>query len=632
MARSAWCLTLGKGEWDATLDTGFRYFGPQPMSPPTSLQTAIGTILLKAVPQVHDLNNLAATAEHWATVLNALPQGAFDPTLPIKEGGDPWLFHFMAKTLYNDAPGYDFLVQQYGAGILRSRDKAGHTVLEALYAEGQRREQTPKGSSSNKIPMEAMGQIIRLSPTSDLRLPEDGEAPGETWLNRMMNLKGPNVPERYNKYFADQALLEHGLTPNQMVNGVPLAAKIQDKDTLELFLAHGLDVAQSAANPVDPGQTLGELLSARRPDMRGILGKHEPESVSLNEAPTSRAPDFSAGTYGNTQAETLGSLTKNSTWNQTENDFGVPAIWLAMRLTPSVLTVLRKPRQHDAMVEALSHRDSHGRSGWFHCLTQMGGTREVFRNDENVQWLEKILPSENLMTDQGDGMYAQCVDLMEEMKIARGDSSERRHNDPWKISFHSLTPDSIDLFKGLQNRTQEEWWGTEDSQKRLARKLLMQFAKSLHDSPRDWNTEFFSLNNMQGDLNQLHPELVGSLLVINYANRIKNVNEYQKHTEPLQALDKTPFVNYSGRPILANEAAVTIIKKTVMTCLQVKLMNMPEKAGYEVKETQRNEINFRLRNTRDALTKTEPFWRNFISVSAHSPQLNEPVRRARHRP
>jgi hypothetical protein len=606
------------------------------MSIPKPLQTALGRMLLKIPPVVKKIaDEHSVMDEHWKSVLEALPADAFDPTLPIEENGEPWLFEFMAKKEGPDRV-YTFLVNRYGQSILQSRNLIGNTVLEHLYAESLRREKTPSASyrrSSDEIPMRLMAQIIQLSSLDDLRLPQDGQSSaGSTWLGRMTALKGAQLPERYGKVWPDQVLLEFGANANHAINGVPIAESIQDKNRLKLFLDHGLNVKTLAGNPLDPQQTLEDLFHLRA-DLDEVMVAKMGTPLPMADVPdASFSPGFSANIVTGQQAQVTQSLLRQPHWPQLENSVGVPAIWLALRQASSALTLLRQPKNQAATIEALNHRDSQGRSGWFHWLTQLGGTGDTFSNDENRYWAEKNMAATDLQTPQGEGLYAQAYALKKDMDKVMG-GNKISHSDPWALKFYSFTPETKELCRGLCGQSQEAWWGNENSQRRLAKTVLLDLAKKLHADPTAGTLDFFTLEKTQGDVSQLHPELVGSLAVVDYVRRISQIVAYSALTEPLQAMSSEVFSRFNGRPVLADSTAAHVIQKAIHARIEQKLTELPmEPIRSEKEKDQAFGIRkSRLKATRQALTQTQPMWRHFMSLCIPDAKLDE-NRRVRHRP
>lgn len=605
------------------------------------MQQALGSLLLEAVPKPTKLTlanqqKRLDTQVSWSLVLDGFPVEAFSPSLPIENEGDPWLFLLMEETHHQAHAAYAFMAQRYGAeAISEPRNRQGQTLLEAVYAECLDRLKKPAESYGSKAPISLLSQTMSLVPLAALALPEDGDSPaGSTWLARVLSLKGANLPDDYSvKIRPEEILLQRGANPNHLHQGAPVGALIQKEKSLEILLKHGLDLTATSNNPISPEENLGELLTARSDALAKIVRDHLGEGEAKAVHPMAEAYRLLAA--ASNKAIALGRLTQIPNWETAESPAGVPAIWVALNAVPAVLTDLRKPKLEAKTKTALTRRDTSGRSPWVHFLTQMGGEDKPFGNFSNSGWALSIIgqhfdtsKSEDMLTPEGEGLYAQALSLVERTRD-NNDFSDfgRGHDDPQRISMYRLNTALGALYPNLKSASHEAWWGTPEAQQKLGQKLIRDLANRLRSAPTDGDFPSLSIDKLKGDLTQLHPELVGALRLIEHVYRVKNA--YAPHlSQPIS--DEEGRLAATGiKPEVHNEDALNIIRKVGMDRIVAKGLSVPAKPDDSQKKGT-GPTKATLEAARNSWAITQALWRD-LTTQCHvlGPAQPELQRRTR---
>lgn len=603
------------------------------------MQQALGSLLLEAVPKPTKLNRADQqkrldTKTAWSVVLDGFPADAFSPTLPIENEGNPWLFLLMEETSHQAHSAYDLMAQRYGPEVISEpRNRQGQTLLEAVYAECLDRLKKPTESHGSKAPVSLLSQTMSLVPLAALALSEDGDSPaGSTWLARVLSLKGANLPDDYSvKIRPEEILLQRGANPNHLHQGAPVGALIQKEKSLEILLKHGLDLTANSNNPISPEENLGELLTARSDDLAKIVRDRLGEVEAKAVHPMAEAYRLLAASSN--KAIALGRLTQIPNWETAESPAGVPAIWVALNAVPAVLTDLRKPKLEAKTKIALTRRDTSGRSPWVHFFTQMGGEDKPFGNFSNSGWALSLISqgfdttkSEDILTPEGEGLYAQAFGLVERTRDKNDFSSfGHSHSDPQRIPMYRLDTTLDTLYPNLKSASHEAWWGTPEAQQKLGQKLIRDFANRLRAAPIDGEFPSLSVEKLKGDLNQLHPELVGALRLIEYAHRVRN--SYGPNlSQPIS--DENGRLAATGiKPEVHNEEALNIIRKVGMERIVAKGLTVPaQPSSANKKGTGPTKASLDAARNHWAITQT--MWRE-LTTQCHVLGPNQPGMQAK---
>lgn len=618
-----------------------------------TMQAALGALLLKVPPQ-NGVKEPFRSA--WATVLDALPANAFEPTQPMKEGGEPWMFLFLDNLRGHSVESLHYLVERYGNRIMTCRNRAGQSLIEAAFEECVTVNEKPH-TTYTKMPTDVLAHVMLLSPPEMLRTPEDrGDPPGSGWLERMARLKDNHVDTTTDlNEQPEHVLLRRGANPNhRLADGQPVATLLLHAHQVKAYAEHGLDLSQATHNPLFPSMTVLELLRGRSHTLADAIAEVAPDTLPppapvvsaevLMASPETREALLiwglchpRSGKDKPTKDDTLSALKGVEGWETRESPEGVPLVWKAMAATPSVVTELKKPRMAPLLATAVGRTDSQGRSPWLHYLMEMSGRSDKFNHGENAELVLRLMPPlDERVLVQGQGLYEQAIRSTWQGQEPGGEEKALygitpSYGRPSGRFGEGYVPDNL-LDSPLMKAPHEVWWGTLDAQQQFARDLLVRLAQAMARDPQSGCLTLPSLDALLGDPQALHPELVGVIGVVNF---VKKVSGYPQLSKPILPYRDTPFETYA-QPLAVTQADIMQhLRPMVDQRIQSRLVKVTDPGyGQNMTDRQRKEQQDRANLARHSWNQTTIVWRDFsMQCMAVGPTADDgtTVRRRRFR-